>query len=159
MASAWLGFPSADAACPSVFFSDSRFDPIEPSIACCSVCGHAGAHHPARVADLVAHLVVADRVGALGELARGLFLLRPQIARRSIELLLELADFLLERRLPLDQLLRLFLTPLARGVEPLDVVGDLLLLARELLGLLQRVLHVALGAARLRLLQPPLAPP
>ncbi len=116
----------------------------------------AGANHRARVADLVAHLGVADRLGALGQLARGLFLLRPQIARRSIELLLELADFLFERAFPLHELLRLFLTALTRGVEPLDVVGDLLLLARELLGLLQRVLHVALGAARLRLLQPPL---
>ena len=57
---------------------------------------------------------------------------------RAIDLLLELANFLLERALAFDQLLRLFLTPIAGRLEALHVVGNLPLLAGEILGLLQR---------------------
>ena len=78
------------------------------------------------------------------------------IAGGAIELLFELADLLLERGLRSMSCCAFSWRRSPAAIEPLDVVGDLLLLARKLLGLLLRVLDVALGAARLRLLQLPL---
>ncbi len=53
----------------------------------------------------------------------------------------------------LAQLLDLLLPRFTARLEAADGIGDLLLLARDLLGLLQRVADVALGAAGLRLLE------
>ena len=69
-------------------------------------------------------------------------------------LLLERGHFGLELVLALAQLLDFLLPRIAGAIEPFDAFRDLLLFARDLIGLPQCVLDIALGAARLRLLQP-----
>ena len=114
-----------------------------------------GADHRPRVADLVAHPVVAHRAGRLRQLARRVLLvlracraaLRSSCFSSSPTFASSASLRSLSCWILLDAAVR------RRGLEPLDVVGDLLLLAGDLLGLPQRVCDVALGAAGLRLLQ------
>src|SRR5204863_1191088 len=96
-----------------------------------------------RVANLVAQAVVANRARRLGQLARGRALLLRRVARRRVEIAFELAELALEIVLLLVDALRLVAPLLAVGGEAVDAVGDLLLLARALLGALLRVLDIA----------------
>src|SRR6185436_12115736 len=98
--------------------------------------------------------LVADAVGRFRQLARRLALVLEHVAGRAIELLLELIDLAGELILALAQLLRLAgarVTLLL--IELAEILLDLLLLARHRFGLAQRVLDVAPGARRLRLLE------
>src|SRR5207247_1148887 len=106
----------------------------------------AAVHERFGIADLVAQAVVANRARRLRQLARGLTLLLRRVARRRIEIVFELAELALEIVLLLVDALRLLAPLLAVGREAVDAVGDLLLLARELLGALLRVLDVAVRA-------------
>ena len=117
------------------------------------------AHHAARVVDLLFEPVVADAVGGFLQLARRLAFVAPHLARHAIELLLELVDLGFEIVLALADLPRALARP---GRCALDCVSDIascdssLMLARDLLRLLLRALHVALAARALLLLEPAL---
>ena len=78
------------------------------------------------------------------------------LADHAIELLLEIGDLVLERVLALAEHLRL-LNAIGAGLRQLAcIVGDVLLLLRDLRGLALRISHVALAARGLVALQLPL---
>src|SRR5207237_8236339 len=95
--------------------------------------------------------LVADAAGGLIELARRLLLVAPHLVRELLELLLQIGDLRVHRVLALAERLRLRVAtrPRLRLIEAVDVGGDFLLLARELLGLALRALQIAIAAAAL----------
>src|SRR5204863_9086411 len=104
-----------------------------------------------RVADLLADALVPDAAGGLIELARRLLLVAAHLVRELLELLLQIGDLRVHRVLALAERLRLRVAarPRLRLIEAVDVGGDFLLLARELLGLPLRALQIAIAAAAL----------
>ncbi len=108
--------------------------------------------HLLRVLQLLLDLVVADLTRGFLQLARRLAGLARQLAAVAIELILERGDLLLQRVLALPELLGAGGAIAARG-QILHLVGDVALLALNLLGLALRILDVAFGARALRALQ------
>src|SRR6185503_6066620 len=86
-------------------------------------------------------------------LARRLLLLATRIARGAIEVALELTELALERVLPLVDAIGLLRARLRARRQLLHLIDDLLLLARQRIGLTLGVLDVALRALRHRSLQ------
>ena len=110
-------------------------------------------HHRTRPADAIAHGAIAQGAGRLRHLARRLALLARDVAGRLVHLPLELTDAIGELFLPLAQLLDALRALSARRFEIRRRIGDVALLARDLLGLLPGIPDVALGAAALALLE------
>ena len=119
--------------------------------------------HPARVlrsgalqralgiANLLADPLVANAAGRVVELARRVLFVAAHLVGELLELLLQVRDLGVHRVLALSERLRL---RVAAGaglslIEAVHIRRDLLLLARELLGLSLRALQVALAAAAL----------
>ena len=115
--------------------------------------GRAPLGRPLRVADLLLQLVLADAVGRFGELPRDVLGVLGGLVGHPVELLLQARHLLLERVLALAHHLRAP-DPIGAGIgQVVDILGDVLLLARDLLCLPERVLDVAAGAVALRALQ------
>ena len=110
------------------------------------------AHHPRRIADAIAQAAIADLACGFAELARRLALFAGRLAGRAVEIGFELPELLLEFGLALVDLRRCLLTPRA-GRQLAGHVGDLLLIARQLLRLPLRFVDVALRALPLRTFQ------
>ena len=107
-----------------------------------------------RVAHLVAQAVVANRARGLGHLAGCGLLVARRVARGAIELPFQLAELLLEHVLLLVDLTALLRALRRAGRRQLlRLLGDLLLPARDVVGLRLGLLDVALGALRLPALQ------
>ena len=97
----------------------------------------------ARVADLLAHALVADAAGRLVELARRVLLVAPRLVGELLELLLQLADLRVHRVLALRELLRLAAAARRRPAcsRPLTSDATSFCSFGELLGLPLRVLR------------------
>ena len=107
-----------------------------------------------RVAHLVAQAVVANRSRGLGHLAGCGLLVARGVARGAIQLPFQLAELLLEHVLLLVDLTALLRSLRGAGRRQLlRLLGDLLLPARDVVGLRLGLLDVALGALRLPALQ------
>src|ERR1051326_4754021 len=108
------------------------------------------AQRGARVADHLADALVADAARGFVELPRRVALVAPDLVRQLLELVLQILDLLIHCVLALGERLRLGLAREARLlIEAGDVVRDVLLVARKLLGVLLQLLQIAIAARAL----------
>ena len=125
----------------------------------CSRSLTSGPCRPARICDRVYRIVSRSRLSRIAargvrQLARGVGIALPHVRRGLIELVLERRRLRLERLLAIAELLDLVDAVLGGGAfEALHALGNLLLIARHLLGLTLRVGDVTRAARALRLLQ------
>ena len=100
--------------------------------------------------------IVSNAVGRLLQLARGFALIAPHFTRHFVELLFEVIHLCLELILTLGVLGRTLGASTARLRQRHRLLRQLTVLARDLVGLLLRVLHIPLSARALFLLEAPL---
>ena len=103
----------------------------------------------ARVANLLAHPLVANRPRRVVQLARGLLLIAPGVVGQRLEIFLQFADLLVHRVLAVREVLRLASLSRRRLTELPDFRGDVLLFVRQFLGGPLGVLNVTLRAVAL----------
>ena len=107
-----------------------------------------------RIAHRIAKPVVSNGAGGLGHLARGRTLFAARVARGLVEIGFELPELGFELVLLLVDLTSRLRSRRRIGRQLTHLIGDLLLLPRDLFGVAPRIGDVALGALRQRSLQP-----